>query len=50
MKTRYQVTARDKDGNILSRNIRYTKEGAEKLASKSRKKKNVKSAKVEIVK
>lgn len=49
-KVRYQVTARDKDGNIVSRNIRFTSKNATKLKMKTKWKKGVKTVRVETVK
>ncbi len=50
MKTRYQVTSRDKDGNLVARNIRYTESNAKKLATKLRKQKRIKTVKINKVK
>lgn len=49
-KTRYQVTARDKKGNIATQNIRYTLKGAKMLKSKTSRKKGVKSVVIKNVK
>lgn len=50
LKTRYEVSARNKKGDLVSRNIRFTEKNAQTLKKKTLRRKGIATATVRPVK
>ena len=50
LKTRFEVSARNKKGDLVARNLRYTEKNAQALKKKTLKRKGIKSVTVNPVK